>query len=508
VKGILFFSFWQSIFVSILVAAGAIKSFGPYTSPSKISLAVTDLLICAEMPLFAFFHLYAFAYTDYLSPHLSYVARMPMWHASKDAFGSKDVWEEARATMRGEGMDYREFEPSEAFIHQGVGRDRRIRAGLRYSKGGKQKYWLPRRTEESRPLFGALDSEGGLLLPQDENVVRLAPDLRSAAPEAEDTIWDAPEEEENGYELPFGELDDPILEADEELYEHSRRYLFGDYNYPCIDVSTEYARRAMWDEEERVLRDERGAWFSVIRGAKGRDAVSRRDGPAWEGYGAVGTHEPLRRKEPRVDEHVHPESRRGNDNRTARGKEVVIDYAQDQTPPAQQGDVLLGWTKTKKEDDRKKTGSKPQSYSSPYARAGSSSASGSPAPRSPPVLTPPSMSRQSSQGSPHAKAREDAVDLIVRDEHVVDKETSKERRKGEPAARGRASGLRRVYQESQSGREREEAEVQEERGRLGPGPRPDSPERAVVQSEERDGVIARAVTPPVYVQLGEDNPWA
>jgi hypothetical protein len=37
-----------------------------------------------------------------------------------------------------------------------------------------------------------------------------------------------------------------------------------------IDISSGDARKTMWDKEERVLRDERGAWFSPIRGWKRR----------------------------------------------------------------------------------------------------------------------------------------------------------------------------------------------------------------------------------------------
>ena len=45
VKGILFFSFWQSLFISILVAAGVIRKLGPYTDSEHISLALTDALV-------------------------------------------------------------------------------------------------------------------------------------------------------------------------------------------------------------------------------------------------------------------------------------------------------------------------------------------------------------------------------------------------------------------------------------------------------------------------------
>ncbi|KIP03644.1 hypothetical protein PHLGIDRAFT_110592, partial [Phlebiopsis gigantea 11061_1 CR5-6] len=229
VKGILFFSFWQSIFISILVAAGVISKLGPYTDSEHISLALTDAMVCMEMPLFAIAHQYAFSTVDFVDPHAKYVARMPMWYAFRDAFGLKDVVEDSKTTLRGEGMDYREFEPSEGYMHQGAGRDRRIRAGLRYSQGGRRKYWLPQATQATRPpgpferrVNRAIERVTGLpdqgeevrapLLPQQaDGVVHLAPDLRSPTDE------------------------DP-------LFRHSRQYLFGDYNYPVVDVSSEAAR--------------------------------------------------------------------------------------------------------------------------------------------------------------------------------------------------------------------------------------------------------------------------
>ena len=78
VKGILFFSFWQSIAVSLLVAAGAIKRLGPYTDSEHVSLGLTDCLICIEMPFFAWAHMYAFSFKDFVDHSRSYVARMPM----------------------------------------------------------------------------------------------------------------------------------------------------------------------------------------------------------------------------------------------------------------------------------------------------------------------------------------------------------------------------------------------------------------------------------------------
>jgi hypothetical protein len=145
IKGIIFFSFWQGFGVSILVAAGIIKQIGPVRDEEFISLAVQDLLICLEMPLFALGHAYAFSPKDYIDPFSSYQSRLPAYYALRDAIGMYDVISDSLTTIRGTGYGYQTFEPSEGVMHQRLGRERRGRAGLRYTQGGKAKYWLPQR---------------------------------------------------------------------------------------------------------------------------------------------------------------------------------------------------------------------------------------------------------------------------------------------------------------------------------------------------------------------------
>jgi hypothetical protein len=272
VKGILFFSFWQAIGVSLLASVGAIKRLGPYTDKEHISLGLTDTLICLEMPFFAVAHLAAFSHRDYVDKKLTYVGRMPMRHAFRDAFGFKDVFEDIHATLNGRGMDYREFEPSEGHMHQGLGRERRIRAGLRYSQGGRGKYWLPQTTTSSRWERPPEDDVHAPLLSGDtEDIVHDAGIVANGELAA------------IGLDLSFGGLDP----EDEELFENSRKYLFGDYNYPCIDASSEVARAEMWEEEERILNNERSAWFSDHQGRSPIPGTN---------YGAVGLSHPQRNK--------------------------------------------------------------------------------------------------------------------------------------------------------------------------------------------------------------------
>jgi hypothetical protein len=283
VKGILFFSFWQAIGVSLLASVGAIKSLGPYTDKEHISLGLTDTLICLEMPFFAIAHLAAFSHRDYIDKKLAYIGRMPMRHAFRDAFGFKDVLEDIRATLNGRGMDYREFEPSEGHMHQGLGRERRIRAGLRYSHGGRGKYWLPRTAASSRWERSPEDGVHTPLLSEDiEDIIQ---DTGNAADDELVAV---------NFDLPFGGLDS----EDEELFANSRKYLFGDYNYPCIDASSEVARAEMWEEEERILNNERSAWFSDHHD---RNAI------ATTNYGAVGVSRPQKNKSHSPASAIDPE---------------------------------------------------------------------------------------------------------------------------------------------------------------------------------------------------------
>jgi len=272
VKGILFFSFWQATGVSLLVSVGVIKRLGPYTDKEHISLGLTDTLICLEMPFFAIAHFAAFSQRDYVDKKLAYVGRMPMRHAFQDSFGFKDVLEDARVTLNGQGMDYREFEPSEGHMHQGLGRERRIRAGLRYSQGGRGKYWLPQTTTPSRWDRPPEDGVHAPLLSGDIE------DIAHGGSNVSDGELVA-----IGLDLPFSGLDP----EDEELFENSRKYLFGDYNYPCIDASSEIARAEMWEEEERILSNERSAWFSDHQGRSSNSGTN---------YGAVGLSQPQRNK--------------------------------------------------------------------------------------------------------------------------------------------------------------------------------------------------------------------
>ncbi|KAF9068532.1 organic solute transporter Ostalpha-domain-containing protein [Rhodocollybia butyracea] len=553
VKGILFFSFWQSIAISIIVAAGAIKHLGPYTDSESISLGLTDTLICVEMPFFAVAHMFAFSHTDFIDRDKTYIGRMPISYAFRDAFGVKDVIEDTKATLRGEGMDYREFEPSEGFMHQGLGRERRIRAGLRYSKGGKGKYWLPSLNAAEPPgqiergINRAVQKVAGrdqgedvhapLLQAEEEDVVHLAPDMVDGRDELVD-LWSSSRVGEEGFELPFGDLN----EEDEELYAHCKRYLFGDYNYPCIDASTEFARAAMWDEEERILRDEHGAWFSPIRGSKGLVSINQRH--ASGNYGAVGT---------TYDRGGSSREVPFDNEREERVLDMELETEERKIP----GAVKMQWAKHRANQKSPSVSKSELTHSqSPHVRArveraatpGRASSSGSTPAGSPgaaqAMRSPPDPISRKNSSTPHnPPLPPDAVDLVVEAKDNNDSKKGHSLRKvyrrgfvarddlGRPEERGELE----LEGDGVGDEERVEAgeeiaeRIEDERepidsavehvvlGGQGVNLETEVPDRETltgvgIEGDTSDVVVARATTPPVYAmprsELDDGNPWA
>ncbi|KAH8916603.1 DUF300-domain-containing protein [Atractiella rhizophila] len=287
VKGIIFFSFWQGLFISLLVAAGIVTS--PNHTSETLGLAATDTLMCFEMPFFAVLHLYAFSHTDYIPQNALYSGRLPFSFALRDSLlGYKDVLNDSITALKGTGFSYRTFEPVEGGVHVGPGRERRIRAGLRYAEGGTKKYWMPmpgggdgvgtskRRWLSKvigRPVTGLTDTmaererqRGGyapLSQEQEQEVWHRDPnDRRRRVGEGmngitTDLVGDLDERERDSDEETEESLEfEGVDEEEEETYRSSRALEFGDYNYPCVDASKEEARRKMFEDEERAIYGE------------------------------------------------------------------------------------------------------------------------------------------------------------------------------------------------------------------------------------------------------------
>ena len=226
IKGIIFASWWQGFFLSILVWLGAIKSAGGGYTADNLAAAIQDALICFEMPFFAVSHWYAFSWKDYADQTIS-DARMPIRFAMRDAFGPRDLIEDAKETWSGQKYEYRYFDAEDNVIahEQSTSREARMREGMRYERGGRGKYWIPDPGQDSskQPLLSHLsDGRARAMSPGGNHESRSSSHGKSYGATHD------PEE--------------PELDPDEDRYYAKARELeFGDWNYPVIN--THYATR-------------------------------------------------------------------------------------------------------------------------------------------------------------------------------------------------------------------------------------------------------------------------
>ncbi|KHN97986.1 DUF300 domain protein [Metarhizium album ARSEF 1941] len=214
IKLIIFASYWQGFFLSILVWLGAIPDNVQGYTRDNLAAAIQDALICIEMPAFAVAHWYAFSWHDFADDSIL-SARMPLHHALKDSFGIKDLIEDSKETFRGNNYGYRAFDSGDKVMAHEDSKSRlaRLDAGMRYERGGKAKYWLPKPGEVSAtsPLLGGPSSS-----------------------RTGDTL----------FEQQHGTFDEPQLDEDEErLYNSARQLQYGDWNYPVITASEPLAER-------------------------------------------------------------------------------------------------------------------------------------------------------------------------------------------------------------------------------------------------------------------------
>lgn len=238
IKGIIFASWWQGFLLSILVWLGAIPSIGGGYTADNLAAAIQDALICFEMPFFAFAQWYSFSWKDFADVTIS-DARMPMRFAFRDAFGSRDLIEDAKETWSGNKYDYRNFDATDNVIahEDSSSRAARMQAGMRYERGGRGKYWIPAPGSDAKqPLlarFGA-DSHARTMSPGNGRHPSRSPSHTGT----------------KGYGT-HEEPEEPELDSEEErLYQNARSLEFGDWNYPVIN--THYATR-----EDRLHADPR-----------------------------------------------------------------------------------------------------------------------------------------------------------------------------------------------------------------------------------------------------------
>ncbi|THC98793.1 hypothetical protein EYZ11_001701 [Aspergillus tanneri] len=212
VKLIIFASYWQGFFLSILQWLGALSNGVAGYTPDNLAAAIQDSLICFEMPIFAVTHWYAFSWHDYADPTIS-AARLPVMYALRDAFGIRDLIEDTKMTLRGENYEYRLFDSGDHIIaHEESGsRLRRVMHGMRYERGGKAKYWIPKPGEVNNRTPLLAGTEAGTR------------DRRSS-------IMDR-------FRAP-GNIEEFTIDAEDEgLFTKARVLEFGDWNYPVITAN-------------------------------------------------------------------------------------------------------------------------------------------------------------------------------------------------------------------------------------------------------------------------------
>ncbi|RMY71246.1 hypothetical protein D0862_14631 [Hortaea werneckii] len=245
IKGIIFASWWQGFFLSILVWLGAIPSVGGGYTADNLAAAIQDALICFEMPFFALSHWYAFSWKDYADRTIS-DARMPIRFALRDAFGPRDLIEDAKETFSGNKYDYRYFDAEDNVIahEESSSRRARMREGMRYERGGRGKYWIPSPggANDKQPLLSKVaDSHARTMSPGNGGGGRNHRST-SRGTKKDYGTQQQPYSEDETSSSSFNPNHLLLLDPEEErLYVSARALEFGDWNYPVIN--THYATR-------------------------------------------------------------------------------------------------------------------------------------------------------------------------------------------------------------------------------------------------------------------------
>jgi len=210
IKLIIFASYWQGFFLSILVWLGAISDNVEGYTPDNLAAAIQDALICIEMPAFAVAHWYAFSWQDFEDKTVQ-SARMPVLYAIRDSYGIRDLIQDSKETFQGDKYRYRYFDSAHNIIAHESSRSRfeRLKEGMRYERGGKAKYWIPKPGEINTssipsvhtPLLGGSNGESS----------------------RQDGLAE--------HEVSSSTFDEPHLDDDDEsLYGKARELEFGDWN--------------------------------------------------------------------------------------------------------------------------------------------------------------------------------------------------------------------------------------------------------------------------------------
>lgn len=240
IKGIIFASYWQGFFLSILVWLGAIPDDVPGYSPDNLAAAIQDAIICFEMPIFSLAHWYAFSWHDYADNTIS-AARLPVKYALRDAFGPLDLIQDAKETFHGKKYEYRNFDARDNVLahEDSTSRAARIRQGMRYERGGKGKYWIPRPGQsEHEPLLSKVSSGRARTMSPGPHRALEGADYGSGDDNFEDST---------------------LNPEDEQLFKNARSLEFGDWNVSLTcasDVSALITSQYPVIEAHRASRED------------------------------------------------------------------------------------------------------------------------------------------------------------------------------------------------------------------------------------------------------------
>jgi hypothetical protein len=151
---------------------------------------------------------------------------MPVKYALRDAFGPVDLIQDTKLTFGGGDYDYRSYDAKDNVLaHEDSStRTARMMAGMRYERGGKGKYWIPKVEHHHRtPLLGSSKA-------------------RTMSP----GVGHSSKSRDHSYGTADGGVDEPVLDAEEErLYDSARALEFGDWNVSRIRITAIALRRKL-----------------------------------------------------------------------------------------------------------------------------------------------------------------------------------------------------------------------------------------------------------------------
>ncbi|KAL8762528.1 MAG: hypothetical protein Q9184_001488 [Pyrenodesmia sp. 2 TL-2023] len=261
IKLIIFASYWQGFFLSILQWLGALPNDVPGYTADNLAAALQDALICLEMPIFAISHWYAFSWHDYADVTIS-SARMPVRYAFRDTFGIRDLLQDAKETFGGQHYEYRVFDTGDDVLAaEGSGsRTARMMEGMRYERGGKGKYWIPKpgETNSRTPLLGPNSGIGR------------NPGSSAAAAMSYSKPGRTVEDEQHPNKVPEDSLDPD----DEKFYRNARTLEFGDWHYPVITAHVPSAERWLGADPNLLTTSTNRNLLQPTKAGKARRASS------------------------------------------------------------------------------------------------------------------------------------------------------------------------------------------------------------------------------------------